>query len=158
MGKAEIARDEQFLLFQQCFQMLVSQGRQKVSLCGVKGSQINKSINLYLLNLYKFDNCIMRFLFVFGAKLSDFTEKIWVCIYQPFLNKIFRSLQRLKSNTTSGCLNHTIRSFVNFRMYKIVERKGGEWSWKWLNTDHFLKMYSPVLNNILAKRNIKVCD
>ena len=34
VGKGEIARYEQFLLFQQCFQKFVSQGRQKVSLCG----------------------------------------------------------------------------------------------------------------------------
>ena len=34
MGKGEIAHYEQFLLFPQCFQRLVSQGRQKVSLCG----------------------------------------------------------------------------------------------------------------------------
>ena len=34
VGKGEIARYEQFLLFPQCFQRLVSQGRQKVSLCG----------------------------------------------------------------------------------------------------------------------------
>ena len=34
VGKGEIARFEQFLLFPQCCQRLVSQGRQKVSLCG----------------------------------------------------------------------------------------------------------------------------
>ena len=34
MGKGEIARYEQFLLFPQCFKRLVSQGRQKVLLCG----------------------------------------------------------------------------------------------------------------------------
>ena len=34
VGKGEIARYEQFLLFPQCFQRLVSQGRQKVPLCG----------------------------------------------------------------------------------------------------------------------------
>ena len=34
MGKGEIARYEQFLLFPQCFKRLVSQGRQKASLCG----------------------------------------------------------------------------------------------------------------------------
>ena len=34
VGKGEIARYEQFLLFPQCFQRLVSQGHQKVSLCG----------------------------------------------------------------------------------------------------------------------------
>ena len=34
MGKGVIARYEQFLLFPQCFQILVSQGHQKVSLCG----------------------------------------------------------------------------------------------------------------------------
>ena len=36
VGKGEIARYEQFLLFPQCFlkAWLVSQGRQKVSLCG----------------------------------------------------------------------------------------------------------------------------
>ena len=35
VGKGEIARYEQFLLFPQCFQKAnVSQGRQKVSLCG----------------------------------------------------------------------------------------------------------------------------
>ena len=35
MGKGEIARSEQFLLFPQCFKKrLASQGRQKVSLCG----------------------------------------------------------------------------------------------------------------------------
>ena len=33
-GKGEIARYEQFLLFPQCFQKFVSQGRQKVSLSG----------------------------------------------------------------------------------------------------------------------------
>ena len=32
--KGEIARYEQFLLFPQCFQKLVSQGCQKASLCG----------------------------------------------------------------------------------------------------------------------------
>ena len=32
VGKGEIARYEQFLLFQQCFQKAFSQGRQKVSL------------------------------------------------------------------------------------------------------------------------------
>ena len=32
--KGEIARYEQFLLFPQCFQRLVSQGHQKVLLCG----------------------------------------------------------------------------------------------------------------------------
>ena len=34
VGKGEIARYEQFLLFSQCFQRLISQGHQKVSLCG----------------------------------------------------------------------------------------------------------------------------
>ena len=34
MGKGEIAHYKQFLLFPQCFQKLVSQGCQKVSLCG----------------------------------------------------------------------------------------------------------------------------
>ena len=34
VGKGEIARYEQFLLFPQCFQRLASQGHQKVSLCG----------------------------------------------------------------------------------------------------------------------------
>ena len=34
MGKGEIARYEQFLLFPQCFQKACFQGRQKVSLCG----------------------------------------------------------------------------------------------------------------------------
>ena len=34
VGKGEIARYEQFLLFPQCFQKAFSQGRQKVSLCG----------------------------------------------------------------------------------------------------------------------------
>ena len=37
VGKGEIARYEQFLLYPQCFQMayfLISQGHQKVSLCG----------------------------------------------------------------------------------------------------------------------------
>ena len=34
VGKGEIARYKQFLLFPQCFQRLVSQGCQKVSLCG----------------------------------------------------------------------------------------------------------------------------
>ena len=34
VGKGEIARYEQFLLFPQCFKRLVSQGRQQVSLCG----------------------------------------------------------------------------------------------------------------------------
>ena len=34
MGKGEIARLEQFLLFPQCFKSLVFQGRQQVSLCG----------------------------------------------------------------------------------------------------------------------------
>ena len=34
VGKGEIARYEQFLLFPQCFQKVLSQGRQKVSLCG----------------------------------------------------------------------------------------------------------------------------
>ena len=34
VGKAEIACHEQFLVFPQCFQKLVSQGRQKVSFCG----------------------------------------------------------------------------------------------------------------------------
>ena len=33
VGKGEIARNKQFLLFPQCFQK-ASQGRQKVSLCG----------------------------------------------------------------------------------------------------------------------------
>ena len=33
VGKGEIARYEQFLLFSQCFQKAFSQGRQKVSLC-----------------------------------------------------------------------------------------------------------------------------
>ena len=32
--KGEIARNEQFLLFPQCFKRLVSKGRQKGSLCG----------------------------------------------------------------------------------------------------------------------------
>ena len=34
MGKGEIARYEQFLLFPSVFKRLVSLGRQKVSLCG----------------------------------------------------------------------------------------------------------------------------
>ena len=34
VGKGEIARYETFLLFPPCFQMLVSDGHQKVSLCG----------------------------------------------------------------------------------------------------------------------------
>ena len=34
VGKGEIAHYEQFLLFPQCFQILVSQGVKKVSLCG----------------------------------------------------------------------------------------------------------------------------
>ena len=34
VGKGEIARYEQFLLFPQCFQKAFSPGRQKVSLCG----------------------------------------------------------------------------------------------------------------------------
>ena len=34
VGKGEIARYEQFLLFPQCFQKAFSQGRQKGSLCG----------------------------------------------------------------------------------------------------------------------------
>ena len=34
VGKGEIARYEQFLLFPQCFQKAFSQGRQKESLCG----------------------------------------------------------------------------------------------------------------------------
>ena len=34
VGKGEIARYEYFLLFPECFQRLVSQGRKKVSLCG----------------------------------------------------------------------------------------------------------------------------
>ena len=34
MGKGEIARYEQFLLFPQCFQKTCFQGRQKVSLSG----------------------------------------------------------------------------------------------------------------------------
>ena len=34
VGKGQIARYEQFVLFPQCFQRLVSQGRQKVSLFG----------------------------------------------------------------------------------------------------------------------------
>ena len=34
VGKGEIARYEQFLLFPQCFQKACSQGCQKVSLCG----------------------------------------------------------------------------------------------------------------------------
>ena len=34
VGKGEIAHYKQFLLFPQCFKRLVSQGRQKVSLCG----------------------------------------------------------------------------------------------------------------------------
>ena len=34
MGKGEIACYEQFLLFPQCFQRLVSEEHQKVSLCG----------------------------------------------------------------------------------------------------------------------------
>ena len=34
VGKGEIVRYEQFLLFPQCFQKVLSQGRQKVSLCG----------------------------------------------------------------------------------------------------------------------------
>ena len=34
VGKGEIARYEQFLLFPQCFQKAFSQGHQKVSLCG----------------------------------------------------------------------------------------------------------------------------
>ena len=34
VGKGEIARYEQFLLFLQCFKSLVSQGCQKMSLCG----------------------------------------------------------------------------------------------------------------------------
>ena len=34
MGKGEIARYEQFLLFPQCFQKACSQGRKKVLLCG----------------------------------------------------------------------------------------------------------------------------
>ena len=34
VGKGEIARDEQFLLFHSVFKRLVSQRRQKVSLCG----------------------------------------------------------------------------------------------------------------------------
>ena len=34
VGKGEIARFEQFLLFPQCFQKACSQRRQKVSLCG----------------------------------------------------------------------------------------------------------------------------
>ena len=33
VGKGEIARDEQFLLFPQCFQKACFPGRQKVSLC-----------------------------------------------------------------------------------------------------------------------------
>ena len=34
MGKGEIARYEQFLLFLQCFQKACFPGRQKVPLCG----------------------------------------------------------------------------------------------------------------------------
>ena len=34
VGKGEIAHYEQFLLLPQCFQRLISQGRQKVSFCG----------------------------------------------------------------------------------------------------------------------------
>ena len=34
VGKGQIARYEQFLLFPQCFQKAFSQRRQKVSLCG----------------------------------------------------------------------------------------------------------------------------
>ena len=34
VGKGEIARYEQFLLFPQCFKRLVSRGRQKASLYG----------------------------------------------------------------------------------------------------------------------------
>ena len=34
VGKGEITRYEQFLLFSQCFQKVFSQRRQKVSLCG----------------------------------------------------------------------------------------------------------------------------
>ena len=34
VGKGEIARYEQFLLFPQCFQKVRFQGHQKVSLCG----------------------------------------------------------------------------------------------------------------------------
>ena len=34
VGKGEIARDEQFLLFQQCFQKACFPGASKVSLCG----------------------------------------------------------------------------------------------------------------------------
>ena len=34
VGKGEIARNEQFLLFPHCFEKACSQGCQKVSLCG----------------------------------------------------------------------------------------------------------------------------
>ena len=34
VGKGEIARYEEFLLFPHCFQKAFSQGRQKASLCG----------------------------------------------------------------------------------------------------------------------------
>ena len=34
VGKGEIARYEQFLLFPQCFKRMISQGHQNVSFCG----------------------------------------------------------------------------------------------------------------------------
>ena len=50
MGKGEIARYEQFLLFPQCFQKVCFQGRQKVSLCG---NGLKVALQIFGLKFYK---------------------------------------------------------------------------------------------------------
>ena len=46
VGKGEIARYEQFLLFQSVFKRLVSQGSQKVSLCGNGLKEFQESMGM----------------------------------------------------------------------------------------------------------------
>ena len=55
VGKEEIARYEQFLLFHRVFKRLVSQGRQKVSMCGngLKWNFVLQYFQYYLIILYQ---------------------------------------------------------------------------------------------------------
>ena len=79
MGKGEIARYEQFLLFPQCFQKSCSQGRQKVSLCGNglnrEDVMVGKGENAGYKHLLLFPLCFQKAFPQRGQKLSFFGEE-----------------------------------------------------------------------------------
>ena len=81
VGKGQIARCEQFLLFPRCFQKAFSQGRQKVSLCGNGLNKVYKCFN----EVTSIWFCMISFLY---DKLLAFSKL--TVLYMPKTKPLFQ--------------------------------------------------------------------